>query len=137
MINFIDEKNKFIFTKNILSFSTHSNFFLYKHVYAFTDDFKSQTVHRSENNNIYDINVPLAHISAIPRTWSSVVTLLLMLQYNVYFHFYRYSVVGWRAEGPSGGGVVGDGCSWWSVEGGDAEGMLMAARKTVPTVALC
>ena len=32
---------------------------------------------------------------------------------------------------------VGDGCSWWSVEGGDAEGMLMAARKTVPTVALC
>ena len=34
-------------------------------------------------------------------------------------------------------GVVGDGCSWWSVEGGDAEGMMMAARKTVPTVALC
>ena len=30
MINFIDGKDKFIFTKNILSFSTHSNFFLYK-----------------------------------------------------------------------------------------------------------
>ena len=33
-------------------------------------------------------------------------------------------------------GVVGDGCSWWSVEGGDAEGMMMAARKTVPTSGL-
>ena len=29
-----------------------------------------------------------------------------------------------------------DGCSWWSV-GGDDEGLLMAARKTIPTVALC
>ena len=36
-----------------------------------------------------------------------------------------------------GGGVEGDGCGWWSVEGGDDEGLLMAARKTVPTVALC
>ena len=77
----------------------------------------------------------------------------------------RFSVVGWRAEGPSGfptprlggGGGEGevpsllllefsfsgdeeggvDGCSWWSVEGGDAEGLWMAASKTVPTVALC
>ena len=30
-----------------------------------------------------------------------------------------------------------DGCSWWSVEGGDDVELLMAARKTVPTVALC
>ena len=28
-------------------------------------------------------------------------------------------------SGRWGGGVVGDGWSWWSVEGGNAEGMLM------------
>ena len=32
--------------------------------------------------------------------------------------------------------MVVDGCSWWSVGGDDGE-LLMAARKTVPTVALC
>ena len=67
------------------------------------------------------------------------------------------SVVGCRVEGPSGfswprgvpsllllvfflfwrcgGGVEGDGCSWWSIGGDDGE-LLVAARKTVPTVAV-
>ena len=34
-------------------------------------------------------------------------------------------------------GVDGDGCSRWSVAGGDDGELLMDARKTVPTVAVC
>ena len=33
--------------------------------------------------------------------------------------------------------MEGDGCSRWSVAGGDGGELLMDARKTVPTVAVC
>ena len=40
--------------------------------------------------------------------------------------------MGWR-----GVGVEGDGCSRWPVAGGDDGGLIVVARKTVPTVAMC
>ena len=35
------------------------------------------------------------------------------------------------------GGVGGNGCSRWSVAGDDDGGLMVVARKTVPTVAVC
>ena len=36
-----------------------------------------------------------------------------------------------------GVGVERDGCSRWPVAGGDDGGLIVVARKTVPTVAMC